>query len=136
MVRPGLYRVQENSRVKDILPIAGGIMPHGDLNQMNLAAIVKDGKRYHVKDIKQTRVKKSKKKNKHDTVSLHVSYPININYATQKDLIQIPGIGKSIAHSILELRGRKGHFQHLQELQEAKGVGASLLRKIEVYITL
>lgn len=46
--------------------------------------------------------------------------------ATERDLVAIPGVGPSLARSILEERRRRGGFRDLSELRGVHGVGPVL----------
>ena len=59
---------------------------------------------------------------------------ININIATQRELVKLPGIGWSLANRIIELREKKGSFSKIEELLEVKGIGMKTLKKIKPYI--
>ncbi len=59
---------------------------------------------------------------------------ININSAKLEDLILLPGIGKSTAEKILELRKKTGGFKTLNDLLDVKGIGEVKFNKIKKYI--
>lgn len=61
---------------------------------------------------------------------------ININTASVKELIRIPGIGPKIAQRIYKYRKRIGKFKKVEELINIKGIGPKKLQKIKPYITL
>ena len=46
--KPGVYQLPANARVRDALQIAGGLLPTGDANALNLAAWVEDGQKIEV----------------------------------------------------------------------------------------
>jgi competence protein ComEA len=54
----------------------------------------------------------------------------DINAATAKDLMTVPGIGKKSAARILEYREKKGTFTSMYQLQEVKGIGKATLDKL------
>jgi len=62
--------------------------------------------------------------------------PVNINTADFNDLINIPGIGPSLAESILEYRKNNGPFKETQELLLVKGIGQKKLKEFTRYISL
>lgn len=47
----------------------------------------------------------------------------DINTATEKELIRLPGIGREIAKRIIEYREAKGGFTNIEELTNVKGIG-------------
>ncbi|AHD04867.1 ComEA family DNA-binding protein [Paenibacillus larvae] len=61
---------------------------------------------------------------------------VNINTATEQQLIELPGIGKSKAKAILAYRQQKGTFRSIRELLEVKGIGEKMLAKLIPYMRL
>ncbi|MGN0686881.1 MAG: ComEA family DNA-binding protein [Oscillospiraceae bacterium] len=61
---------------------------------------------------------------------------ININTATEEQLISLPMIGKVRAAAIIEYRERHGSFISLDELAEVDGISPSLLDRLRKYITV
>ena len=65
-----------------------------------------------------------------------MSIRISINGADADDLTNLPGIGPSIAHRIVEYRQTHGTFKNLTDLKKVKGIGDKLFKKILPYIKL
>lgn len=63
-------------------------------------------------------------------------FPIDINEADLKTLIQLPGIGESKANLILKKREELGKFSNLDELLLVKGIGESTLSKMKDLICI
>lgn len=55
---------------------------------------------------------------------------IAVNTATATELATLPGVGPRLAERIIAERGRRGGFCALRELDEVRGVGPALLRRI------
>jgi comEA protein len=70
----------------------------------------------------------SQKKNSTDIV--------NINSATETELVALPGIGPSKAHAIVEYRQSQGGFKSIDDLQKVKGIGSATLEKLRTRVTL
>lgn len=121
---PGLYQVEKGMRVIDALKMVGGVYPNADLDRVNLAAIVKDGKKINV-PLK----KKSKAKNKTNTSKISSVGVISINKASESELKSIPGIGPSLARRIIAYRAQHGEFVTINELIKVKGVGAKTVKR-------
>lgn len=61
---------------------------------------------------------------------------ININTATTEQLQIIPGIGPAISQRIIAYRSEYGPFTCIDDVANVKGVGKSLLSRLETYITI
>ncbi len=61
---------------------------------------------------------------------------ININRATEEELILLPGIGPALAKRIFEFRKTNGWFPKIEDLKKVKGIGEKKLKKMKPYITL
>ena len=61
---PGIYAVSGNARVIDVIRLAGGPLQNSDLDKINLASHVKDGKKIIVPAKKNIAYSTQRKKNK------------------------------------------------------------------------
>ena len=61
--------------------------------------------------------------------------PLDINRESAEDLTAIPGIGPSLAESIVKERERRKGFEDLNEITSVPGIGPRLREKIVQYIT-
>ncbi len=62
------------------------------------------------------------------------SDPIDLNRATARELIQLPGVGEVIAKRIVDFREEHGPFKRVEDLMKVKGIGEKSLEKIRPYI--
>ena len=65
-----------------------------------------------------------------------IGRPIPINRITARELDRLPGIGPSLARSILEYREAHGGFSSLDELKNVKGIKEKTFQKIKDYFRL
>jgi len=61
---------------------------------------------------------------------------ISLNSATVEQLQTLPGIGPSIAKSIVEHRTKTGKFNRIEEVINVKGVGEKKFQKIKDRLVL
>ena len=65
-----------------------------------------------------------------------ITFPININTATQEELMALPGIGEVLAGRILAYRDEHGDFQNVEGLLNVKGIGEKRMEEILDLITI
>lgn len=61
---------------------------------------------------------------------------LDLNRATLEELLAVPGIGERLAHSILDLRSRKGAFSSIDELLEIRGIGEKSIVNLAEYLVV
>lgn len=62
--------------------------------------------------------------------SASLAQKININTATAAELELLPGVGEAIAARIVEHRQRIGGFRSVEQLDDVKGIGPTVLGKL------
>ena len=80
---------------------------------------------------KQTETKKSS-----GSTEKKVTFPVNINTASKKELDALPGIGETLAQRIIDYRSANGLFSTVDDLTKVKGIGAKTLEKLKPYATV
>ena len=65
-----------------------------------------------------------------------VSFPINLNQASVKELTLLPGIGEVLAQRILDYREAHGGFSAVEELLNVEGIGKKRFEDIFDLITI
>ena len=60
---------------------------------------------------------------------------LNINTASQEELMRLPGIGEVLAQRIVAYRKANGPFSRLSELTLVEGIGLEILEEITDYAT-
>ncbi|HHU55827.1 MAG TPA: hypothetical protein GXZ48_03970 [Acholeplasmataceae bacterium] len=114
VVRPGVYEMDIDDRVNDLIILAGGFTSHADTDSINLVQKLVDGMKIIV------RPKETKITNK-----------ISINKATIDDLKKLDGIGDAKARAIIEHRNNYGLFSSIEDLVIYKIISEKDFEKIK-----
>lgn len=128
---PGLYTIAEGSRVADVLSKAGGAAPDAILDNLNLAAKLKDGEKVLVP--RQAGTASGEDAAPQGDSS---SSAVNINTASVDELDKLPGVGPSLAKRIVEYRNKNGQFSSVEELDNVSGIGPSKLESLKDLVTI
>lgn len=143
----GVYELDENSRIADVIKMAGGLKEDVDLKQINLAYMLEDGMKINIpsKNDKttdnniendETYITKEDVTSSNNTNLNNKISKININTATQEELETLPGIGPSIATKIINYRKENGKFKKIEDIKNVNGIGESKFNKIKEFIKI
>jgi len=67
---------------------------------------------------------------------LTAEFTVDINDADWTELMQLPGIGQTLAHRIVESRKTDGPFAKIDDLRRVSGIGPKILERIRPYLRL
>jgi len=67
---------------------------------------------------------------------LTARFEVDINSADWPELLQLPGIGPTLAQRIVESRGTRGPFANHDDLRRVRGIGPKTLEQIRPYLRL
>lgn len=139
----GIYEMEENSRIADVIEKAGGLLENAYIKDINLAYVVLDGMKIYIstKEEKDEEIKDntdiyvSNQYNSFNVINEEKStkgdVKININTATQTELETLPGIGPSTALSIIDYRKNNGKFNTIDDIKNVSGIGDNKFLKIK-----
>lgn len=127
---PGVVQLAPGAIVEQAINAAGGPAEKADLSRINLAQELRDGEQVYIPLLTQTTPKTDAIQSESQTNQI-----LNINTADAVQLEQLPGIGPSLATSIVEYREEHGWFQETDELLRVSGIGPAKLDLIDELIT-
>ena len=65
---------------------------------------------------------------------LEARFEVDINAADWPELMQLPGIGPTLAHRIVDTRSSQGPFADIEALRRVRGIGPKTLEQIRPYL--
>ena len=152
VVNPGIYTLEDDQRVIDVINMAGGITKNADTSVLNLSKKLKDEmviivySYYEVKNFSyikevekkvQTECSKGINDIENDACIEESSDSeespslISINTATKEELMKLTGIGEKKAEDIIKYREENGLFSQIEDVKNVPGIGESLYEKIK-----
>jgi competence protein ComEA len=140
---PGVYQIEMGARINDAVELAGGATDEADLNQLNLAAKVRDEEQIFVPSKLSETVSPPSSPVRSSVPTPQsptgrsfptARQPINLNTATSKQLQTVPGIGPVTAQRIIDYRRTHGRFSTVDDLIAVKGIGQKTLEEIRVHV--
>ena len=155
--KEGVYEINDNFRVEDLINISGGLRKDADISTINLSRKLKNEDVviiYTKEEIEEARkgstsIKYIEKEcicPKIDNSAciediitnsqsiINNTGKVNLNTATIEELLTIPNIGESKAKLIIEYRN-KTPFKQIEDIMNIKGIGSGIFEKIKAYIT-
>ena len=163
---PGVYNASSDSRVIDIVKMAGGLGVGADTSLINLSKKISDEMviiiytkdevlnsnvvKTVAKEVEgecicpnikndaciNTEVNDKKEENNKSSSESNYSGLININTATLEELLTLTGIGESKAKKIIEYREKNGNFEKIEDIMNVSGIGQALYDDIKENITV
>ncbi|HFH9947406.1 TPA: helix-hairpin-helix domain-containing protein [Streptococcus suis] len=137
VAKPGLYTLEEGSRVNDAVEAAGGLTSQADPKSINLAQKLSDeavvyvaSKDENISVVTSTTASSAMSQEEKNT-SL-----VNLNTATEADLQTISGIGAKRAADIIAYREANGGFKSVDDLNNVSGIGDKTMESIRPYVTV
>ena len=151
---PGLYEIDADVRLAELIRIAGGETAEADIDRLNLAAILKDGTTVIIpkmgsdEEFEQYTAQTDQKiyqvgyaseqtgqtgSSSSDKIT---SGTININTATAAGLMMLPGVGESTANKIISYREANGGFKAIEEMMNVSGIGEKKFEAMKQFLAV
>lgn len=138
---PGVYTLEGNARIYNLLQAAGGPLPQANLVALNLAATLGDGQEIYVARVGETPpvsisnpLSSTPGTNTTGTTGNTTAQQININTATADDLRKGLHISSKNAQAIITYRVQHGPFTSVEELLQV--VSQTTYKKIKNEVKL
>ena len=130
VVKPGVYKMENGTRLGQAIGMAGGFSDQADMDlvnrQLNLARIVNDSEKIYIPE---------KGEEVSQVAGVKTSL-ININLASSSELESLPGIGPSFAQRIIDYRENNNGFKSIEEIMAVPGIGEKTFEGIKDQITI
>ncbi len=118
--KEGVYELPNGSRVYEVIEMAEGFREDAATTEINQAEVLADAMKIYIPTIEELLERKSTSKGK-----------VNINQASEEELMTLPGVGKSKAESIIRYREENGRFQKIEDIMEISGIKEGLFEQIK-----
>lgn len=139
--KEGVYELTSDSRVTDVVKLAGGFTDDADKKSVNLAEKVADEAVIYVARVGEEVIPASTPSQAKNTAASGAqqdadSAQINLNTATLEELQTISGIGAKRAQDIIDYRDNNGGFSSVDDLKNVSGIGEKTLEKLKAEVTV
>ncbi|SUY60542.1 putative comE operon protein 1 [Clostridium sporogenes] len=127
---PGVYKLNENSRVEELIKISGGYTSNADTCKLNLAKKLKDEDYIYI-DKKGENNAGTNNSVAPTNSGISAEGKVDLNTASKEELKTIPGIGDVTAQKILDYREKQGTFKNFEDLKAIGRIGDKTIEKIK-----
>lgn len=134
--KAGVYEISKNTRIIDLIELAGGAKPGAFLESINLAEILTDSQKIYVPS--KLEASNSGNYNLQDgsTQINDKGKLVNVNFAPVSELELLPGIGPELAQRIIDYRNNSGFFKSKEDLKNVTGIGDKKFEAIKDLIVI
>ena len=130
----GVYMCDSNSRLFEVIELAGGFTQEADETYLNLVEKISDGQRIYVpskEEVLTGNIENISQVNNNQAQSNIATSLININTASKEQLMTLPGIGEAKALDIMSYRSTNGNFKNTEDIKNISGIKESAYSKIK-----
>lgn len=136
---PGVVKLTQGARVYEAIELAGGFTEDAAVSAVNQASVLQDGQQLYICTSEE---QKTKQLSSADPVeSSGEDRPadtgkVDINQASEEELMTLPGIGASKAADIVRYREEQGRFEQIEDIMNISGIKEAVFGKIKDKITV
>ena len=131
---PGVYELTADSRICDVLLLAGGFTADADTEAVNMAAGIEDGMQIVIPtetDGTQEMTGNSSDRTGKTAAGKTESQLVNINTADKETLMSLPGIGAGKAEAVIAYREAGGVFKDIKDIMLVDGIKEGVYARIK-----
>lgn len=127
VVSPGVYELDDGSRIYEAVELAGGFMEEAAEDALNLAESVTDGQMIRI----PTEEEQEAVGRQGAEADSAADGKLDLNRADVAALMELPGIGQSKADAIVGYREEHGPFSQAEDLMKVEGIKEGVFNKIK-----
>lgn len=129
--RPGVYMLPEGSRIYEAVALAGGMTQDACESSLNQAEVIVDGEMIRIMTSEEASLVAGGDASGNGDDS---DGRIDLNRATEAELLTLPGIGSAKASGIIAYRTQHGDFSAIEEIMNVEGIKEGIYNRIKDYI--
>ncbi len=130
--KPDVYTLEDESIVKDVIDLAGGVTEEADLSDINRAKKLQNHELIYIRNKNEINNKAEDNTIVNNTENTtNTNNMVNLNSATLEELKTLNGIGDAKANGIVEYREKNGGFTSIDQIKEVDGIGEKMFEKIK-----
>ena len=134
VAQPGVYCVDEGSRLYEVILLAGGLTEDAADQAVNQAQELTDGMQIYIPTQEEVQSGIFSGQTQSYRTEETQDTRVNINTADEKLLCTLPGIGTTRAEAIISYRNEHGEFRNNEEFMNVTGIKAGVYEKIKELI--
>ena len=134
VISPGVYEINADSRVFQVIEAAGGFLPEAASSTVNQAQPVSDGQQIYVptqEEAEEGALPAAIQPADPGSETTDANGVVNINTADAAALKSLSGIGDAKAQAILTYREEHGFFSSIEEIMQVPGIKESTFSAIK-----
>ena len=133
--KEGVYYLDKDSRIANLIDIAGGVTDKADVSKINPAQKLNDSDKVVIPAKKERSIEDEieiddENDELKEKSSSSTSGKVNINNATKSELMKLNGIGDATATKIINYR-KTNTFKEIEDIMNVPGIGESKFNNIK-----